>query len=64
MVHIKEMRLELVTVKAELERELATVSLNCPDCARDVHWMFGLGVEPGHWPHAEQPAPHHDPAVA
>jgi hypothetical protein len=44
-------------VKADLERELETWSLNCTQCGLDVHWVSGLGVSPGHWAHCE-PAPH------
>jgi hypothetical protein len=49
-------------VKADLERELATWSPSCLDCSRDLHWVAGLGVTPGHWAHAE-PAPHGEPRV-
>jgi hypothetical protein len=50
-VHAKMLRLELLKVKADLERELETWSLNCTKCGLDVHWVFGLGVSPGHWAH-------------
>ena len=43
------LRLELLKVKAELERELEDFSLNCSKCGLDVHWVSGLGVSPGHW---------------
>jgi hypothetical protein len=56
-VHAKMLRLGLLKVKADLERELATWSLNCTQCGLDVHWVSGLGVSPGHWAHCE-PAPH------
>jgi hypothetical protein len=59
-VHAKMLRLELLDVKAALERELMTFSLNCADCGRDVHWVSGLGIRIGHWAHAE-PAPHETP---
>jgi len=39
-------RLELLNVKADLERELGTLSLNCSKCG-DVHSVSGLGVSPG-----------------
>jgi hypothetical protein len=61
-VHAKMLRLELLKVKADLERELEDFSLNCMKCGLDVHWVSGLGVSPGHWAHRE-PAPHGQPAV-
>ena len=61
-VHAKMLRLELLKVKADLERELEDFSLNCSRCGLDVHWVSGLGVSPGHWAHGE-PAPHGAPAV-
>jgi hypothetical protein len=62
VVHAKMLRLELLKVKADLERELGTWSLNCTSCGRDVHWVPGLGVHAGHWAHAK-PAPHGEPTV-
>ena len=61
-IHAKMLRLELLNVKADLERELETWVPNCTKCGLDVHWVGGLGVSPGHWAHAE-PAPHGEPAV-
>jgi hypothetical protein len=61
-VHAKMLRLELLKVKADLERELEDFSLNCSRCGLDVHWVSGLGVAPGPWAHRE-PAPHGEPAV-
>jgi hypothetical protein len=61
-VHAKMLRLELLKTKAALERELGRLLLDCSRCWRRVHWVAGLGVEPGHWAHAE-PAPNHEPAV-
>jgi hypothetical protein len=61
-VHAKMLRLELLKVKADLERELETWVPNCTRCGLDVHWVSGLGVTPGHWAHRE-PAPHGEPAV-
>jgi hypothetical protein len=58
----KMLRLELLNVKADLERELVKVVLDCSNCARTVHWVAGLGVSPGHRAHRE-PAPHGEPAV-
>jgi hypothetical protein len=62
VTHAKMLRLELLNLKADLERELETFSLNCWKCGLDVHWVAGLGVTPGHWAHRE-PAPHGEPAV-
>jgi hypothetical protein len=56
------LRLELLNVKSALERELATMLLDCADCGRTVHYVAGLGVEVGHWAHAE-PAPHNAPSI-
>jgi hypothetical protein len=56
------LRLELLKVKADLERQLEDFSLNCTKCGLHVHWDSGLGVTPGHWGHRE-PAPHGEPAV-
>jgi hypothetical protein len=57
----KMLRLELLRVKADLERELGRLVLDCTDCGRTVHWVSGLGAEAGHWAHGE-PAPHHAPS--
>jgi hypothetical protein len=62
VVHAKMLRLELLNVKADLERELEDFSLNCSKCGLDVHWVSGLSLSPGHWAHAE-PAPHGEPEV-
>jgi hypothetical protein len=61
-IHAKMLRLELLNVKADLERELETWVPNCSKCGLDVHWVSGLGVTLGHWGHRE-PAPHGEPAV-
>jgi len=58
----KMLRLELLRVKADLERELSELVLDCTDCGRTVHWVAGLGVTPGHWAHRE-PAPHGVPSL-
>jgi hypothetical protein len=62
VTHAKMLRLELLKVKGDLERELEDFSLNCTKCGLDVHWVSGLGLSPGHWAHRE-PAPHGEPAV-
>jgi hypothetical protein len=62
VTHAKMLRLELLKVKADLERELEDFSLNCSKCGFDVQRVSGLGVSPGHWAHAE-PAPHGEQAV-
>jgi hypothetical protein len=51
------LRLELLKVKTDLERELEDFVFNCSKCGLDVHWVSGLGVSPCHWAHRE-PAPH------
>ena len=56
------LRLELLNVKADLERELGQLVLDCSSCGRRAHWIPGFGVEPGRWAHRE-PAPHHEPAI-
>lgn len=61
-LHAKTLRLELLKVKADLERELGQLVLDCSRCGQTVHWVAGLGVESGRWAHRE-PAPHHEPAV-
>jgi len=61
-VQAKMLRLELRKAKADLERELAQLVLDCSACGRLVHRVVGLGVTPGHWAHRE-PAPHVEPAI-
>jgi hypothetical protein len=56
------LRFELLNVKADLERELETWSLNCSNCGMDVHWMSGLGVSQRPLG-APEPVPHGEPAV-
>jgi hypothetical protein len=41
-VHAKMLRLELLKVKADLERELEDFALNCTKCGLDVQWVSGL----------------------
>jgi hypothetical protein len=48
VVHAKMLRLELLKVEADLERELEDFVLNCSKCGLDVHWVSGLGIMPGH----------------
>jgi ribosomal protein S18 acetylase RimI-like enzyme len=43
----KLLRLELLNVKADLERELGRLVLHCTDCGRTVHWVAGLSAQPG-----------------
>jgi hypothetical protein len=61
VVSAKMLRLALLHVKADLERELSRLVLDCADCGRTLHWVSGVGAEPGHWAHRE-PAPHNAPA--
>jgi hypothetical protein len=58
----KMLRLELLRLKADLDRELGQLVLDCSTWGRRVHWVAGLGVAPGHWAHRE-PAPHGEPAI-
>ena len=63
VVHAKMLRLELLKVKADLERELATWVLDCTACGMEVHWVQGISVaDPGHWGH-RLPAPHGEAIV-
>lgn len=61
-VHVKQLRAELLSAKADLERELERVVLDCTVCGRTVHYVGGLGVRAGHWAHSE-PAPHATPKL-
>jgi hypothetical protein len=56
------LRLVLLNVKADIDRELEDFVLNCSRCGLDVHGLSGLGITPGYWAHGE-PAPHDEPAV-
>jgi hypothetical protein len=58
----KMLRQELLQVKADLERELGGLVLDCSACGRTVHWVAGLAASPGHWAHRE-PAPHGAPVI-
>jgi hypothetical protein len=60
-VDVKQLRAELLSVKADLERELEREVLDCIVCGKRVHYVGGLGVRAGHWAHAE-PAPHATPS--
>jgi hypothetical protein len=58
----KMLRLELLNVKADLERELEDFVLNCSMSGSDVHWVSGLGITSGHWAHRRRTAsPASDP---
>jgi hypothetical protein len=61
-LHTKMLRLELLNAKADLERDLGLLVLDCTTCGRTVHWISGLGAAPGHWAHRE-PAPHGEPEI-
>jgi hypothetical protein len=61
-IQAKMLRLELISIKADVERQLGPWSLNCRACSRDVHWVLGLGTRAGHWAHGE-PAPLGAPVV-
>jgi hypothetical protein len=58
----KMLRLELLNVKADLERELGRLVLYCSNRGLDVHWVSGLSASPGHRAHRE-PAPHGPPIL-
>ena len=59
----KILRLEMLNVKADLERELGRLVLHCTACGMEVHWVQGVSMsDPGHGGH-RFPAPHGDPAV-
>jgi hypothetical protein len=62
VLQAKLIRLELLKVKGDLERELGQWVIDCRRCNRRVHWVAGLGVQPGRWGHAE-PAPNHRPSI-
>jgi hypothetical protein len=42
----KRLRMELLSTKAELERELGRLLLHCRQCNRRVHWVPGVGADP------------------
>jgi hypothetical protein len=63
MLAAKRLRMELLTTKGDLERELARFASDCQTCDRRVHWVPGVGPEPGHWAHAEPAPPGHPPVV-
>jgi hypothetical protein len=56
------LRLELLKVKADVERELGQFVQDCSACGQTVHWVAGLGAVIGDWAHLE-PAPHGNPVV-
>lgn len=57
------LRLELLTVKADLERELGRLVLHCSACGLEVHWVQGVSMsDPGHWGHCFA-APHGEPSL-
>jgi hypothetical protein len=61
-IQAKMLRQELLQVKADLERELGRLVLDCSTCGRTVHWVAGLAASPGYWAHRE-PSPHGAPVV-
>lgn len=58
----KMLRLALLNVKAELERELGQLVVDCATCGQRVHWIPGPDVTVGHWGH-RKPAPRLEPAI-
>jgi hypothetical protein len=61
-IHAMMLRLELLNVKTDLERELEKLSLKLLQVRPRRPVGSGLGTTPGIWSHAE-PAPHGEPAV-
>ena len=54
-VAAKQVRLERLKVKADLERELAQLVLKCTACGQEVHWVQGISMSHlGHWGHRSQ----------
>jgi hypothetical protein len=59
----KLIRLELLKVKADLERELGELVLDCTQCGTEVHWVQGISMaDPGPLG-ASFPAPHREPGI-
>jgi hypothetical protein len=57
-VAAKHVRLELPNVKADLQRELARLVVDCTAYGQEVYWVQGVSMtDPGHWGH-RFPAPH------
>jgi hypothetical protein len=63
VVSTKMLRAELLSVKADLGRELECEVLDYAVCGKRVHYVGGLGARDGHLAHAE-PAPHATPKLA
>jgi hypothetical protein len=64
MLAAKRLRMQLLTTKGDLERELGRFVRDCRRCQRTVHWVPGVGPEPGHWAHAEPAPPDHSPVLS
>jgi hypothetical protein len=59
----KQVRLELLKVRADLERELGKLVLNCTARGQEVHWVQGISMaDPGRCGHRFL-APHGEPVV-
>jgi hypothetical protein len=63
MLAAKRLRMQLLTTKGALERELGRFLVHCRRCDRTVHWVPGVGPEPGHWAHAEPASAGHPPVL-
>ena len=48
VLQAKLLRLELLKVKGDLERKLGRWVLDCRRCNRQVHWVAGIWIRPGH----------------
>jgi hypothetical protein len=46
---VKEIRLELLRVKGDLEGELSRLVKTCRRCQLRVHWVPGAAADLGHW---------------
>jgi hypothetical protein len=53
VVSTKMLRAELLSVKADLERELEREILDCAVCGKRVHYVGGLGVRASYWAHVK-----------
>lgn len=61
MLAAKRLRMQLLSTKGDLDWELGRFVLDCQRCDRTVHWVLGVGPDPGHWAHGELAPPGHDP---
>jgi hypothetical protein len=62
MIAAKSLQAELLRTKGGTEAGDIPMDPRCARCNRRVHWVSGVGPEPGHWAHAE-PASDHEPVL-